>query len=103
MVKQVKPAIESISVEEFARTAGAHLKSLRKTGEPKFLTHRGKVGAVVLTPASYKRLVEDLKDLEAEDGLRRGIEQSIRGEGVDAEEFVKSLRKKYARRSRANG
>ena len=76
------------SLTTFKRSSADLMKHMRKTGRPLVLTINGKAEAVVLDPAVYQEVADQLDALAR---IRRGLAQAKRGEGRPAEEVLADL------------
>src|SRR5437588_4581931 len=83
------------SLSDFQRNAKSHIRRLKKTGEPEVLTVNGQAELIVQDAAAYQKLLEELERKQAIDGIRRGLEQARRGEGVSLSDFDARMRRKY--------
>lgn len=92
---------KAVSIEAFAQSPAGFLKELRSTGRGKYLTHRGRVSAVVVDPAVYQTMVEAANEAELRRSLDRSVDQMNRGEGRPAREALSDLRKKYEQLARS--
>lgn len=72
----------------FKRSSADLMKRMKKTGRPLVLTINGKAEAVVLDPAVYQVVADQL---DAVARIRRGLAQIDRGEGRPAEEVLGDL------------
>ena len=79
------------SLSDFQRNAKAHIKRLKKTGEPEVLTVNGQAEVVVQDAASYQKLVEAAEQSRALDAIRRSIRQANRGEGRPMREALAEI------------
>ncbi len=86
---------ESHSLSEFAQNAKEHVDRLRASGRPEVLTVDGQVALVVQDVAAYQRLLEENEHLSAMAGIRRGIEELMRGETLPFGEFMEDLRRSH--------
>lgn len=96
------------SLTDFKRDTLAHLRGLRKTGRPRVLTVNGKARAVVLDPAAYQRLVDELDRAKVIAGVEKGLREFKEGKGKparaaleDAFRKIKAARKGARRRRTA--
>ena len=64
------------SVTAFKRDTSAMMKKLRKTGRPLVLTVKGKAEMVMLDPAMYQYVAEQLDTIAS---IRRGLEEARKG------------------------
>ncbi len=67
------------SLTDFQRNVKAHLKHLKETGKPEILTVNGKAAVVVQDAESYQRLLDLVEQVEAAEGIQRGLEDVKRG------------------------
>lgn len=72
----------------FKRSSADLMKRMKKTGRPLVLTINGKAEAVVLDPAVYQVVAEQL---DAVARIRRGLAQIERGESRPAEDVLDDL------------
>ena len=75
------------SLTTFRRRSGDFTKQLKKTKRPVVLTVKGKAQAVVQDAEAYQRLLDIAALADPREGIRQGLEQSMKGLGCDAEEF----------------
>ena len=76
------------SVTEFKRNTSGMMKKLRKTGRPLVLTVKGKAEMVVLDPATYQHVADQLDTIAC---IRRGLEQADKGQGQALDEAFDDL------------
>jgi PHD/YefM family antitoxin component YafN of YafNO toxin-antitoxin module len=76
------------SFTTFKRSSTDLMKRMKKTGRPLVLTINGKAEAVLLDPAVYQIVADQL---DAVMRIRRGLAQIERGEGRPAEEVLDEL------------
>ncbi len=91
---RLKEDIRSLS--EFKRDTTAALAHLRKSHRPMVLTVNGRAEMVVLDAESYQRTLDALERAEANEGIRRGLEDMAHGRTVPAREVIARLRRKRA-------
>ena len=77
---------------DFKRNTTELLRQMKETGEPIVLTINGRAELVVQDAASYQKLLELVDRLEAIAGVRKGLEESKRGEGQPIEDAVREIR-----------
>jgi PHD/YefM family antitoxin component YafN of YafNO toxin-antitoxin module len=92
------PPLESISVEDLARSPAAHLRAIQADGTPRVLTHRGRKSAVVLDRETFSRLIADAGVVEMRRALDESFDQMDRGEVQPAVEAIDKMRKELKRR-----
>ena len=83
------------SLSDFKRNTTEFVREMQETGKPVVLTVHGRSELVVQDATSYQKLLELVDRLEAIEGIKRGLEDADRGEGVTLEEFDKEMRRKY--------
>jgi len=90
------------SLSDFKRNTTNFLKQMRESGHPLVLTINGKAEIVVQDAASYQRLLDHLDELEALEGIKRGVADIEAGRVTPLEEFEKKIRRRHgiSRRSR---
>ena len=76
----------------FKRNTTELVRQMKETGEPIVLTINGRAELVVQDAGSYQRLVELVDRLEAIAGIRKGLDESTRGEGQPIEDAVREIR-----------
>ena len=84
------------SLSDFKRDTAAALKQLRKSRRPMVLTVNGRAEMVVQDAASYQATLDALDRAEANEGIRRGLEDMAAGRTRPAHEVIASLKKKRA-------
>ena len=77
---------------KFKRNTTELLCQMKETGEPIVLTINGRAELVVQDAGSYQKLLELVDRLEAIAGVRKGLEESKRGEGQPIEDAVREIR-----------
>ena len=85
---------EVCSVTEFQRNLKDYGR-LKKGKTPMVLTVNGRAELVVQDAESYQALLQRLEEAEAAAGVREGMEQIKRGEGIPWPEARKKLLKKH--------
>ncbi|HEX8465306.1 MAG TPA: type II toxin-antitoxin system Phd/YefM family antitoxin [Abditibacterium sp.] len=83
------------SLTDFKRHTTELTEQLRTSGRPLVLTVNGKAEFVVQDAASYQAMTEALERAATIEGIRRGLEQSARGEGRPASEFFAEFRARH--------
>ena len=83
------------SLSDFKRNTTEFVRRMKESGEPVVLTVNGRSELVVQDATSYQKLLELVDRLEAIEGIKKGLEEADRGEGVTLEEFDKEMRRKY--------
>src|SRR5688572_14131823 len=61
------------SLSDFKRNTSEFLEQMRGSGHPLVLTINGKAELVVQDAASYQKLLDRLDEIEALEGIRRGL------------------------------
>ena len=75
------------SLTTFRRRSGEFIKQLKKSKRPVVLTVRGKAAAVVQDAEAYQRLLDIAARVDAEEGIRQGLEDAKKGKIRPAKEF----------------
>ena len=89
------------SLSDFKRNTTGFLKQMRDSGHPVVLTINGKAEIVVQDAASYQKLLDHLDELEALQGIKRGLADVEAGRVTPLEDFEKEFRKKHGIRRRS--
>jgi prevent-host-death family protein len=77
---------------DFKRNTTELVRQMKESGKPIVLTINGRAELVVQDAGSYQRLLELVERLEAVAGIRKGLEESRRGEGQPIEEAIQDIR-----------
>ena len=80
------------SLTDFQRNAKLHLDRLKETGQPEILTVNGQAQVVVQDAAAYQKLVDQLEAIE---GIRKGLASMKRGEGRSMDAFFEEFEQKH--------
>lgn len=83
------------SLTTFRRRSGDFMKQLKKTRRPLVLTVKGKAAAVVQDAEAYQRLLDIAARADAEEGIRQGLEDVVRGRTRPAREVFADIRRKH--------
>ena len=75
------------SLTTFRRRSGDFMKQLRKSKRPVVLTVKGKAAAVVQDAEAYQRLLDIAARVDAEEGIRQGLEDAKKRKIRSAKEF----------------
>ncbi len=89
------------SLSDFKRNTSEYLERMRGTGHPLVLTINGKAELVVQDAAAYQKLLERVDEMEALDGIKRGLADVEAGRVTRLKEFEKEFRKKRGLSSRS--
>jgi len=84
----INVAQDIYSLTIFKRKSSSLMKKMKKTGRPLVLTINGKAEAIVLDPAAYQQVADQLDAIAS---IRRGLAQARRGEGRPAEDVFDEL------------
>lgn len=79
------------SVSDFQRNPKGILGKLKSSRSPVVLTVNGKPELVVQDAASYQALLDKVEAADDLDAVRRGLEQSLAGQGQSASEFFREF------------
>jgi prevent-host-death family protein len=83
------------SLTDFKRNTNEFVKQMKKTKSPVVLTVNGKAELVIQDAESYQEMLDRLEQIDAVEGIRRGLEQMERGEGRPAAEVFAEFRKRH--------
>jgi prevent-host-death family protein len=75
------------SLTTFRRRSGDFMKQLKKSKRPVVLTVKGKAAAIVQDAEAYQRLLDIAARVDAEEGIRQGLEDAKKGKSRPAKEF----------------
>jgi len=87
------------SLTTFRRRSGDFMKQLKKSKRPVVLTVKGKAAAVVQDAAAYQRLLDIAACVDAEEGIRQGLEDAKKGKIRLAKEFFDEFETEHGIRS----
>ena len=82
------------SLSEFKRNTGEFLEQMRGSGHPVVLTINGRAELVVQDALSYQRLLDRVDELEALEGIKRGLGDVEAGRVTPLRRFEREFRKK---------
>lgn len=90
------------SLSDFKRRTNGFVSQMRKSGRPVVLTINGKAELVVQDASSYQSLLDQIDELQALEGIKRGAADLEASRITTLAQFEKEFRKKNAipRRSR---
>lgn len=83
------------SVTEFQRNIKEYVGKLKEKRSPLVLTVNGRAELVVQDALSYQALLDRLEEAETMAAIRRGIEQTDRGEAISLDQAEARLRTKH--------
>jgi PHD/YefM family antitoxin component YafN of YafNO toxin-antitoxin module len=89
------------SLSDFKRNTSEFLERMRGSGHPLVLTINGKAELVVQDAVSYQKLLERVDEMEALEGIHRGLADVEAGRVAPLKEFEKEFRKKRGLPSRS--
>ena len=89
------------SLSDFKRNTSGFLDQMRGSGRPVVLTINGKAEMVVQDALSYQRLLNRLDELEALEGIQRGLADVEAGRVTPLGQFEKEFRQKRGLPNRA--
>ena len=76
---------------EFKRDTGRFLTRLKDTGRPSVLTVNGRPELVVMDAHAWQEVQDQLDYAAAVAGIRTGLEQARKGQGIRAQTFFEEL------------
>ncbi|MBI2203434.1 MAG: type II toxin-antitoxin system Phd/YefM family antitoxin [Candidatus Rokubacteria bacterium] len=80
----------------FKRETRKFLEQAKRTGHPLVLTVNGRATLIVQDAASYQRLLRLVERAEAIAGVRAGLEEFGRGQGVPVRHALRAIRRRHA-------
>jgi prevent-host-death family protein len=83
------------SLSDFKRNTPELLDQMRESGRPLVLTINGKAEVVVQDAASYQRLLDQIEEMEAVAGIKRGLADARAGRVTSVQRFGKEFRRKH--------
>ena len=89
------------SLSAFKRNTSQFLEQMRGSGHPVALTINGKAELVVQDALSYQKLLDRLDELEALEGIKRGLADVEAVRVTPLRQFEKEFRKKRGLPSRS--
>jgi len=89
------------SLSTFKRNTSELLDQMRDSGHPLVLTINGKAEIVVQDAISYQKLLDRMDELEAIEGIKRGLADVEAGRVMPLIEFERGFRKKRGLSSRS--
>ena len=88
------------SLSDFKRNTTEFLDQMRGSGHPLVLTINGKAEIVVQDATSYQKLLDRMDELEALEGMKRGLADVEAGRVTPLKEFEQEFRTKRGLQSR---
>ena len=89
------------SLSDFKRNTSEFLEQMRGSGHPLVLTINGKAELVVQDAVSYQKLLDRIDELEALEGIKRGLADVEAGRVTPLKEFENEFRSKHGLSGRA--
>jgi PHD/YefM family antitoxin component YafN of YafNO toxin-antitoxin module len=86
---------EKRSMAEFQENAPEFSRKLKETGEPVVLAVDGGVDVVVQDADSYQKLLDEVEQARALEGIRQGLEDMKAGRTLTLEQFKEHVRTKH--------
>jgi len=83
------------SLTDFRRQPSAFAKRLKKSKRPLVLTVRGKPALVVQSAESYQHLLDLAARQDANEGIRQGLEDAVKGRVRPVREFFAEFEAKH--------
>ncbi len=83
------------SLTTFRRRSGDFIKQLKKSKRPVVLTVNGKAEAIVQDAEAYQRLLDIAAAVDANEGIRQGLDDVARGRTRPAKEVFREIRRKH--------
>jgi PHD/YefM family antitoxin component YafN of YafNO toxin-antitoxin module len=83
------------SLTDFKRRTAIFIEQIKQTGHPLVLTLNGKAELVVQDAASYQRLLNVLDQVEAIEGIRKGLKAVQEDRTRPVEEVFEEIRQEH--------
>jgi len=83
------------SLSDFKRKTSQFLGQMRDSGHPLILTINGKAELVVQDASAYQKLLDRMDELEALEGIKRGLADVEAGRVTPLREFEKEFQAKH--------
>lgn len=83
------------SLTTFRRRSGDFMKQLQKSKRAVVLTVKGKAAAVVQDAEAYQHLLDIAAHVDAEEGIRQGLEDAKKGKVRPTREFFSEFEAKH--------
>ena len=99
LVLDISKDIHSLS--DFKRNTSEFLEQMRGSGHPVVLTINGKAELVVQDALSYQKLLDRVDELEALEGIKRGLADVEAGRVTPLRQFEKEFREERGLPSRS--
>jgi PHD/YefM family antitoxin component YafN of YafNO toxin-antitoxin module len=84
-------------LSDFQRNAKAHLRRLKRSGQPEVLTVNGRAAVVLQDPKAYQAMLDRMWRLEELAALRQGLQQLKSGKGIPLDQAAATLRARFPR------
>ncbi len=89
----INPTRDIQSLTKFKRDTAKFVKQMKETKEPIFLTVNGAAEIVVQDAKSYQELMKIKDRIDTIEGIKKGLAEMEKREGMDAEEFFAKFMK----------
>jgi prevent-host-death family protein len=83
-------------LSDFKRNTGEILEHLRRSQRPVVLTINGKAEMVVQDAAAYQKMLDLVERIEANEGIRKGLEAIERGDVRPARKAHAAIKERLA-------
>ncbi|HXN64253.1 MAG TPA: type II toxin-antitoxin system Phd/YefM family antitoxin [Candidatus Acidoferrales bacterium] len=83
------------SLTTFRRRSGDFLRQLKKSRRPVVLTVKGKAAAIVQDAEAYQRLLDVAASIDANEGIRQGLEDAKAGKLRPVREFFEEFETRH--------
>jgi prevent-host-death family protein len=79
------------SLTTFRRRSGDFMKQLKRSKRPVVLTVKGKAAAIVQDAEAYQQLLDIAARIDADEGIRQGLDDAKKGNIRPAKEFFEEF------------
>lgn len=86
---------QSTTLAELAGQASRFVQELRETGEPVVVAVEGGAELIVQDAAAYRRLLDEVEEARAVEGIRRGLADCAAGRTMSLDAFREHVRRRH--------
>jgi prevent-host-death family protein len=83
------------SLTDFKRRTSEFIEQIKQTGHPLVLTLNGKAELVVQDAVSYQKMMASLDQIQAIEGIRKGLKSVKEGRTRPVEEVFEEIRREH--------
>jgi PHD/YefM family antitoxin component YafN of YafNO toxin-antitoxin module len=83
------------SLSDFKRNTSEFVSQMQETGRPLVLTINGQAELIVQDAGAYQELLDHIEEVDAIEGIQRGLADKAAGRVISLEDFEKSFRRAH--------